>query len=115
MCETTMPDRQSFACLDQWAPLGDAKGEPLVKRSLTMAENKRDALMTLWRSDVRVAPWRNTVFGVSQAVTTYGQHMSIVRNVSRVERNKMSMVQGKLAGEETEALATLRKVMAVSA
>lgn len=116
MCETPVPTPTWHAFLDRWTPTTDGKtGEALTGRSLTMAENKRDALQDLWVSDVRVAPWKNTVFGVSQAVTTYGQHMSIVRNVSRIERNAVNLMNGKAQEEETRALSVLREVMAVSA
>lgn len=112
MCQFTVTDAEWFKFLDGWTPLVDVKtGEELKGRSRTLAENKRDALSGLWNTDMRVAPWRNTAFGVSQAVTTYGQHMQTVRNVNRLERHRHNMILGKSAGEETAALDLLQTVI----
>lgn len=112
LCATAVTDPQWDRFLDLWVPRTDAKGADLAGRSKTMADNKRDALGDLWNNDTRVAPWRNTAFGVSQAVTTYGQHLSIVRNVSRLERQKLTMINGQTATEERDALDKLRLVLA---
>lgn len=89
LCETSVTDAQFWRMVDVLAPApaGDATG-----RSATMAQNKRDALVTLYRSDYRVAPWNGTAFGVLQAVNTYGHWLATgtgtgvpaARNMARV-------------------------------
>lgn len=63
------------------------------KRSVTMASNKRDKLMSL-RSDDRVAPWWGTAFGGVQLLNTFRQHEQIVRGATRPERNMLNNVLG---------------------
>jgi phage/plasmid-like protein (TIGR03299 family) len=112
LADTVVTDRQWFAFLDEFTPLPQKDTKTRTGgRSYTMATKKRDILQDLWNNDVRVATWRNTALGVSQAVTTYSQNMSIVRNTTRVERNKLDMIQGKASLEETTALQTLKKIL----
>jgi hypothetical protein len=70
MCAITVTNDQWAKFLDAHAPRLDVKGEPLKGRSLTMADNKRDALYRLYRHDHRVARWTGTAQGVLQAVNT---------------------------------------------
>lgn len=113
MCETTVTPKQWAAFLDAYAavPEPDAKSKS-GGRAFTTATKKRDELEHLWSFDNRVSPWAGTAFGVSQAVTTWTQNMSVVRNSTRVERNKLNMIQGKATSTETEALETLNKILA---
>lgn len=112
MCDTAVTDRQWSAFLDAYMPIPEKDGTSKTGgRAYTTASNTRDELTALWNNDVRCAPWRNTAFGVSQAVTTWHQNMSIVRNVSRVERNKLNMIQGVSTDVETKAMATLNAVL----
>lgn len=113
MCDTEVSDKQWSAFLDTYVPMPEK--DPSVKtggRAYTTADTKRQELAQLWNTDVRVAPWRNTAFGVSQAVTTWAQNINTVRNVSRVERNKLNMIKGVASTVETEALDTLGKILA---
>lgn len=113
MCETTVTDRQWSAFLDLYVPMPEK--DTKVKtggRAYTTADTTRQELTQLWNSDMRAAPWRNTAFGVSQAVTTWAQNINVVRNVSRVERNKLNMIQGKASKVESEAMEALGKVLA---
>jgi hypothetical protein len=48
---------------------------------------------------------------VVQAVNTYNQHLSIVRNVNREERTFMRAIQGEIGKSDTAALATLGTVI----
>jgi phage/plasmid-like protein (TIGR03299 family) len=77
--------------LDTLAPTEDKTG-----RGLTVAQNKRDALNVLWRDDERVSPWKNTAFGVVQAVNTFDQHGKSVRGgaAKKAERNMANAVRG---------------------
>jgi phage/plasmid-like protein (TIGR03299 family) len=91
-----------------WAELRDKKSTA----SLTMAENKRDALMRLWNHDERVAPWRGNAWGVAQMVNTFNHHEGTVRGSSRPERNMLNAVTGKTGTADAEAMTLLGKVLA---
>lgn len=109
LCEVTVTDKQWAQFVEAYVPIApDAeKG-----RVLTVAENKRDSLTTLWNSDVRVSPWKNTAFGVFQAANTWLNHVSIVRGADRPERNLLNNISGKLQEFDSNTLATLDKVLA---
>lgn len=51
----------------------------------TRSERKRQQIETLYRHDSRVTQWTGTAFGALQAVNTWNQHMSQLRNTSGVE------------------------------
>lgn len=82
-----------------------------AKRSVTMSENKRQALTGLWRTDSRVAPWSGTAWGVVQAVNTYNEHLAIVRNAVRMERKFTRAVKDEVASADRETVITLGKVI----
>lgn len=82
------------------------------KQSVTRAETKRGALTGLWRTDVRVAPWAGTAWGVMQAVNTYNEHMSVIRGVTRSERKMLRAVEDKIVTADRGTVDTLRKVLA---
>lgn len=102
----------------QWAEFTSAFANPTGKemepgRGLTMFENKVGALNRLWIADERVAPWKNTAWGVVQAVNTFVAHEQSVKGVSREERN-----YGRTLDEEWEKLSkstllTLDKIGAI--
>jgi phage/plasmid-like protein (TIGR03299 family) len=95
--------------LDSHASLQD-KGVDKVGRARTIALNEREALTQLWNSDNRVSPWRNTGWGVVQAVNTFEHHIKAVRNVNRSERNMSNAVTGKTDASDR---ATVGELMAV--
>lgn len=43
------------------------------QRAITIAEAKRDRLITMWNSDPQVTPWNGTLFGAFQAFNTWNQ------------------------------------------
>lgn len=94
--------------LDATAPVDDT----VSKRSKTLAETKRDTLEGLWKKDPRVAPWRNTAYGVVAAMNTYDQHYAIKRGMSRPERNMLNMVTGAVDKSDADVLRTLALVTA---
>lgn len=111
LVQTTVTDRQWSAFLDSFAPLVDDKGERLSGRSLSMASTKQDTLKKLWVRDNRVEPWKNTAWGVLQAVNTYGHHEQTVRGATRPERNALNAIQGTQAKEDNRALDLLGAVL----
>ena len=110
LCEVTVDDKTWAAFLDAHVELPEKPG-----RGRTLAENKRDALSSLWNHDERVSPWRNTAFGVVQAVNTYTHHVQSVRgDVTRAERNAERAVTGKVAALDASTLETLNKVLVLA-
>lgn len=107
LCETTVSDKAWAAFLDAHVALPEQAG-----RGRTMAETKRDALTGLWNHDERVAPWRNTAFGVVQAVNTFTHHVGNVRGASRQERNAERAVMGGADTLDAGTLDTLNLVLA---
>lgn len=81
------------------------------KRSITMAEGMRGGLTQMWRTDMRVAPWAGTAWGVVQAVNTYNEHFSIVRNVDPFERKMVRAVKGQIAKDDRDTLVTLGGIL----
>ncbi|MEV0318167.1 DUF932 domain-containing protein [Streptomyces sp. NPDC050658] len=109
LCATAVSDREWAEFLDAHAPLADEPG-----RSRTLAEHKRDALERLWRTDVRVAPWQHTAYGVLQAVNTYAHHEQTVRGAERAERNMLRAVTGGIDDLDLSTLETLNCVLAAT-
>lgn len=100
-------DAQWSQFVQAHVPLKDDAG----KTGITLAENKRAALTGLYRTDVRVAPWSGTAWGVVQAVNTYNEHIATVRNVGREERKMHRAVKGEIGTADNAALATLKRVL----
>jgi phage/plasmid-like protein (TIGR03299 family) len=64
-------------------------------RSKTMAETKVSILNKMWRIDERVAPWKNSAYGVVAAVNTAVHHEFSVKGMERVERNMLRTLGGE--------------------
>lgn len=88
--------------LDVMAPIPKTTN----KMSLTRAENKRNSLLTLYRSDERVAAWKGTGLAVLQAFNTYYQHESGT-DKNRLERNMMGTLMGTAQAQDKKVLALL--------
>lgn len=99
-------DGQWDAFLSAYVPI-DADN----KRSVTVGDNKREALNALYRWDERAAAWSGTALGVLQATNTYAHHLSGTRgNTVRAERNMSDALSGKTAERDSEALKVLATV-----
>lgn len=107
LCETTVTDLAWSRFLESYVPMAEGKG-----RSATMAERKREELTQLYRSDIRVAPWTRTAFGVVQAVNTHAHHIGSVRGAERAERNMLRAVNGDIDKLDSGTIATLNAVLA---
>lgn len=82
------------------------------KTATTKAETDRANYMNLWQNDPRVTPWKNTGFGVVQAVNTYRQHIRPTRgDTIRVERNMMDNLTGQTEINDQEAFKKLLSVV----
>ena len=87
-------------------------GKKLKGRALTMAESKQTTLRGMWNNDTRVAPWKNTAWGVVQAVNTYTTHVQTVRGKGRDERNMEMAVTGGFEKLDDSTLRTLEVALA---
>lgn len=79
-------------------------------RSETMAQGKIDTLNRLWIGDERVAPWKNSAYGVVAAVNTAVHHEFTVKGMERLERNQIRTLSGGWEKIDQDALALLAKV-----
>lgn len=86
-----------------------------VKRTVTMAETKRAALTGLWRTDVRVAPWHGTAWGVMQAVNTYNEHKATMKGGdkpgARFERKMTRAIGADVQTADRAAMLTLSDIV----
>lgn len=64
------------------------------KRATTMRQGKATALNDLWFNDERVAPWKNSAYGVVAAVNTATHHVFGSDN-TRAQRNQERTITGK--------------------
>jgi phage/plasmid-like protein (TIGR03299 family) len=105
LCAWEVSKREFDAHLDAMIPVPAEEG-----RSRTIAENKRERIVSLYEHDDRVAPWAGTAFGVLQAHNTYRHHYATVRGASQVQRNHANKVEGATAVADLECLSVLAKV-----
>lgn len=111
LCEIKVTDAD-------WAKFLDAHcGElPADKgRARTNNENHRERLASLYRNDLRVAPWAGTAFGVVQAVNTFEHHVKTVKGAERAERNMTKMVTGEFDKLDQSTMAQLRQALVQAA
>lgn len=112
LCQWEVSDRQFAQHLELTVPLPEAEG-----RGRTLATNKRDQLVRLYRHDHRAAPWQGTAWGVLQAHNTWQHHLATVRGVGkdgvgRGLRNQENAISGKTEQLDREVLRTLELVTA---
>jgi phage/plasmid-like protein (TIGR03299 family) len=112
--KVTRPRFSKF--LDLWSPIPE--GENATKRGITVAENRRETLTQLYKSDNRAAPWNGTAFGVMQAVNTYNQHYTQVRDGnggkdggSRFNRAMLNSLNGTLERETADIRAMVMQAV----
>jgi phage/plasmid-like protein (TIGR03299 family) len=108
LAATAVTDRQWAAFLDAHAVLPPGART----RARSSVERKRASLDRLWRHDARVSPWKNTAWGVIQAVNTWAHHEQTVRSSTRPERNMLRAVAGTTDTFDRATFATLRTVLA---
>lgn len=102
-------DADLIKFLDEWAPV--TKAETGAKR--TRDEERRGKLLTMWSEDERVAPYKGTAWGAMALTSTYRLHDRQVRNVGRVERNRLDGLSGKIEKDDADDLRLLRAVLTV--
>ena len=115
--QTEMSGKQFGKFMDLWVPIPEWKeGEPT--NSLSIATKKRDGIQTMWISDPRVAPWKGTVFGAKQLISTWNEHGGRDRDDTiddmgkRFHRNMLATLSGGLRKSQVEAEKALEAAMA---
>lgn len=78
-------------------------------RSKTIAQGKVDALTNLWVNDQRVAPWRNSAYGVLAAFNTAAHHV-FGADKGRAERNNDRIVTDEWAKFDSGVLSLIESV-----
>lgn len=78
-------------------------------RAKTMAENQVATLNRMWNEDERVAPWRNSAWGVVSAVNTASHHEFTVKG-DRDERNALRTIDGAWEKLDSRTLSVLAEV-----
>ena len=113
LTEQTVTDRQWFAFLDEWQKEArGGKDVPVAGRGLTLHENQREALNSMYFHDSRVSDWKGTAFGVVQAINTWQQHEAPVKGASRQDRNAEAAVRGKFEALDNGTVAILDRILA---
>lgn len=102
--------------LDLWAPIPEWKeGDPT--NALTIATKKREGILTMWSSDERVTPWKGTVFGAHQLISTWNEHGGRTQEddvdmlSKRFHRNQLAILSGKSNTIAHEAEKFLQQAM----
>lgn len=93
-------DTQFGRVLDILIPRAEEAG-----RSQTIADNKRNEIVNLYRADERCAPWSGTAFGVLQTFNTWQHHLATVKGErSRAQRNYERAISNEGARFDTSVL-----------
>ena len=116
MVQTEVSGKQFGKFMDLWVPIPEWKeGEPT--NSLSIATKKRDAIQTMWISDPRVAPWKGTLLGAHNLISTWNEHGSadpdddMAALGKRFHRNQLAILSGGLRKAQNEAEKALEMAM----
>lgn len=92
--------------LDALVPIEEIDGKKPASKVKKQAE-----LRSLWTDDERVAPWKNTEYGVLAAVNTWEHHLKSTSGATKGDRNVARLVSGgvdKLDISTMQLLSTIR-------
>lgn len=107
LCNWTVTEDDFIKHMQLMIPVNDE----LSKAGITRAENKRNEILSLYKNDLRVAPWNGTAYGVSAAYNTWRHHLATVKKgVPRTLRNMENVITGKMGNEDREVLEVLAQV-----
>ena len=93
-------------------------GNDVSVHAMTRWENRQQSLRTLWNDDDRVAPYRNTAWGVVQAYSTWRQNIQSFRantdtgTISRTGRNMQDFLSGRTGTHDSRVIDVTRMVLA---
>lgn len=114
LCAIDVSESQFEQWLEKTFPAPAEANTKGSKRKLTIAMDKRGTLMQLWTADARVKPWKNTAFGVLQAMNTATQHEFVKKNDTaddKAERNMMKTINGEFVAVDRQSMKTLQLVL----
>lgn len=96
LTNTTVTDAQWELFLDSIQPLKDGNGTLKEGLSFTVAENTRNAIDDMYRTDARCKQWQGTAWGVVQTMNTFEHWGTRVKGgeSQRHEKNTLRMVKG---------------------
>lgn len=108
LCATKVSDDDFLRHMQIMIPINDETS----KIGMTNAEKKRAEIVQLYNFDNRVAPWKGTAYGVSQAYNTWNQHFKTVKKgVPRQVRNMENLVNGLTAKDDANVLTVLEGIL----
>ena len=95
-----------------WNKFVAALTQPSSKstRAVSMAKTKVAQIVNLWESDDRVAPWKNSAYGVVAAVNTHAHHFQTVKGSTRADRNMNRVMDGGVDKLDSSTLRLLASV-----
>lgn len=97
--------------LNQVVPTVENPETKGAKRSASMRDKKREEIITLYRQDDRVSPWRGTAYGAVQAFNTWNHHFAKARGGKPVQiRNQEHAIMGLTAKADNEVLTVLSDI-----
>lgn len=106
LCQWEVTDAQWDDVLAALVPIDEDN-----RRSVTVGDEKRGILNSLYRHDNRCEPWQGTAWGVVQTFNTYDQHYKQVRgDTIRVERNMSETLSGKVDEANAQVIAMLSTI-----
>jgi phage/plasmid-like protein (TIGR03299 family) len=110
LCRIDVTDRQFYDIIG--ALTDPPKGKEPSKRGTTLKEKKMGQLSQLWNNDNRVSPWKNTGYGVVQAVNTWEHHFKgTQKGTSAAERNMLGAVTGEFEKSDREVYNLMLSVL----
>jgi len=89
LAETQVSEKHFEMVLNAMVPKPNGDSKMATSR----ADNKRETLVGLYRTDARVAEWRGNALGVLQAFNTYNHHFAGT-DKNRIERNMTNALMG---------------------
>lgn len=105
LSEITVTDKQWSQFLDVHFPT------PEEGKGKAISERKREEITQLWTASDMVSPWKNTAYGVVQAVNTHAHHVQTVRGMDRAQSNWAKAVKGDFDTLDSQTIEELNKVL----
>jgi phage/plasmid-like protein (TIGR03299 family) len=104
----TVTDREWDAIVNRLVPIGAVGDVP--QSAISKMENKQETIRQMYRTDPMVAPWAGSALGVLQAFNTFNHHVA-GSNKSRIERNAMSALNGKVQQADAKVIEVINELV----
>jgi phage/plasmid-like protein (TIGR03299 family) len=106
LSEWKVTDDQFKKIVEHLAPIPDVNESSAT--AVTKAENRKNAIIGLYKDDARVSPWKGSALGVLQAFNTYNHH-NLADKAKQAERNMINVLNGKTEQADNKVLTALRQ------